>query len=60
MVRFKNRYLLTQIIYSKWRDSGVFVSPAQVLEAVSKSLEANFGDFGVGANGALNGITLEE
>eukprot|EP01127_Copromyxa_protea_P006079 TRINITY_DN15892_c0_g1_i1.p1 TRINITY_DN15892_c0_g1~~TRINITY_DN15892_c0_g1_i1.p1 ORF type:complete len:155 (+),score=21.19 TRINITY_DN15892_c0_g1_i1:50-514(+) len=54
MVRFKNRYLLTQIVYKDWRSSSAHVSANQVHEAISESLALNFGDFGVGANGTLN------
>ena len=49
MVRFKNRYLLFELI---WKDGKVdlAVSEANLLGAIRDSVQTNFGDFGLGTS----------
>ena len=47
MVRFKNRFLLLEVI---WKDSKVdlAMSEASLLSAIRESVQTNFGDLGLG------------
>lgn len=43
MVRFKNRYLLVELLYEK---AAKAPTKPQILDAVRDSVRVNFGDFG--------------
>jgi hypothetical protein len=46
MVRFKNRYLLVELVWRDGAKNASFVSHRQLGECIKESVQTNFGDFG--------------
>jgi len=48
MVRFKNRYLLFEIIYDEDEKKKININYSIVSNAIKTSIEQNFGSYGIG------------
>ncbi|ORX77988.1 hypothetical protein BCR32DRAFT_207353 [Anaeromyces robustus] len=48
MVRFKNRYILFEIIYDEDENNKININYNIVLNAIKTSIEQNFGAYGIG------------
>lgn len=62
MVRFKNRYLVIEMIWERSRQERNFrLTREQLLSTIKESISLNFGDFGLAAvNPTLQGLRRNE
>jgi len=48
MVRFKNRYILFEIVYDEDEEKKINVNYSIISKAIKTSIEQNFGAYGIG------------